>query len=489
MKDLKSINNGNNKKSELFRESDESRHSKLTYMSFSTYNFAGSFVVSAQFLFLFFFYEAVIGLNALYIAGALTIAALWDAFNDPLVGYLTDRNTRLTKRLGRRFPWILLGIIPWCFSLLLIYLPPEVDPANNAWFLFSWLALSLCVFDTFHSLIYVNIVHLRADKFRTESERRTLASIYTPIDIFGRVFGMLLPPILISFGTGREGYVFMAIVISLIVFIASLIFLPGTREDQVMIKRYYANEQENKIGFLEGMKESIKLRSFIVFIIAFTAFQIVAEMLTSNAIYVVTFVLRVDPATTTLMFALFLLGAIVSVPFWVWLAKKLDNNKKTMTIGGFSLCIALIPMTFFQTILDFFIFVFILGFSLGCWWALFLPVIQPNVMDEFVVRIKKDQKGVLIGLVTFIIRLTSTISVIIFALVHTLTGFVPGYHTYEGLEGAVDNIELVLLGIRLLMGIIPMVIILIGTLIFWRFYPLTQDVVLENKAKLKELGF
>jgi Na+/melibiose symporter-like transporter len=45
------------------------------------------------------------------------------------------------------------------------------------------------------------------------------------------------------------------------------------------------------------------------------------------------------------------------------------------------------------------------------------------------------------------------------------------------------------MGIRLLLGVIPALLVLIGTLIFWKFYPLTQEKVLENKAKLIELGF
>ena len=49
--------------------------------------------------------------------------------------------------------------------------------------------------------------------------------------------------------------------------------------------------------------------------------------------------------------------------------------------------------------------------------------------------------------------------------------------------------NLVIWGIRILQGIIPMGILLIGILIFWKYYPLTQDRVKENKAKLKKLGF
>lgn len=473
---------------ENYEETQGSRHSKLTYISFSTFNLVGSIIIAAQTVVLFFFYEAVIGLNIWYVFGGFIIAAVWDAVNDPLLGYLVDRNTRLTKRWGRRFPWILFAIIPWCLSLLLIYMPPDVDPKSNQLLLFGWLAFSLCLFDTFHTLIYVNIVHLRADKFRTEQERRTLASVFTPIDIIGQVSGLLLPPIFLSMGEGNEMYAFMAVMISVITLIGSLIFLPGCREDQIMIDRYYAREYK-EMGFFEGLKESLKLKSFIIFIIMFSAYEIMVGLTTANSLYLVVFVLRADIDVVILVFALFLLGAMVSVPFWVRLAKKLDDNKKAFTIGGFAICASLIPMTFFQTLIDLLIFTFIMGFAMGSLWVLLLPVIQPNVLDDFVVNTEKNQKGIQVGLTTFIIRLTATIDELIIAIVHTLTGFKAGYDTYEGMAGTGTDMNLVMWGIRLLQGIIPMGVLLIGMLIFWKYYPLTQDIVKQNIAKLKELGF
>ena len=473
---------------ENYEEPQGSRHSKLTYISFSTYNLIGSLIIGAQTVVLFFFYEAVVGLNIWYVFAGFFIAAIWDAVNDPLLGFLVDRNTRLTKRWGRRFPWIAFGVIPWCLSLLLIYMPPNVDPKSNQLLLFGWLAFSLCLFDTFHTLIYVNIVHLRADKFRTEQERRTLASFFTPIDIIGQVSGLLVPPIFLSMGEGNEIYAFMAIMISVISLIGSLIFLPGTREDQVMIDRYFASEYR-EMGFFEGLKVSLKLKSFIIFIITFSAYEIMVGLITANSIYLVVFVLRADIDIVIFIFGLFLLGAMFSVPFWVHLAKKLDNNKKTFTIGGFAICVSLIPMTFFQTLIDLLIFTFIMGFAMGSLWVLLLPVIQPNVLDDFVVNTEKNQKGIQIGLTTFIIRLTATIDELLIAVVHTLTGFKPGYDTYERMARTGTDMNLVIWGIRILQGIIPMGILLIGILIFWKYYPLTQDRVKENKAKLKKLGF
>jgi Na+/melibiose symporter-like transporter len=56
-------------------------------------------------------------------------------------------------------------------------------------------------------------------------------------------------------------------------------------------------------------------------------------------------------------------------------------------------------------------------------------------------------------------------------------------------NAAGGDIALVLLGIRLLQGVIPALVLLLGVLIIWKFFPLTQEKILSNKAKMEELQF
>ena len=122
-------------------------------------------------------------------------------------------------------------------------------------------------------------------------------------------------------------------------------------------------------------------------------------------------------------------------------------------------------------------------------WAFPYTIIQASVVDDFVVRTKRNQKGVLLGVSTLLARLVATVDEGIFALVHGLTGFPEGVTTYSELVTAVNlaggDLGLALMGIRILFGIIPCVIMIIGTLVFWKWFPLTQDIVFENKKKLE----
>jgi len=473
---------------DVYIEDLESRHSEWKYASNASIQIPRTLLPATFSVFLFFYYEAVLGLNAWYIFLALTMWTLYDAVNDPFIGFLVDRNTKLTRRFGRRFPWIVIGIAPWCLSLYLVFSAPDVDASTNPWPIFWWLLISLILFDTFGTLVNVNISVLRPDLFRTEEERRLLSKYFMPIDMVAVALGLLIPPLFLAAGAGREGFAFMGAMVAFIALITGILFLPGAREDKVVIDRYFTAEYE-RMSFFKGVKELIKQKSFLVHLVFVVAWVASTDMMIGNSVYLVIFVLRASPDEIVLIFAVFLLGALISIPFWLKLLKKMKNNKKVAVIGGFASSAAMVPMTFFQTMIQLLIILFILGFCCGSLWAFIYTIVGSNVQDDYAVRTKKNQKAILVGASVFFGRLAATLDELIIAIVHTLTGYKAGYDTYDGLAGAVADINLVLWGIRLLAGVIPAIILFIGTLVFWKYYPLTQDVVLKNKEELKKLGF
>ena len=128
-------------------------HSKKIMASYGVQQLVHQLLDGVIVFVLFYFYEAEVGLNSWLTALGLAIYAIWDAINDPLVGYITDRPFKFTKKWGRRFPWILFAYVPWIISFLLIFSPPNVD---NQWIIFGWLALTLCVYDILESVVTVN---------------------------------------------------------------------------------------------------------------------------------------------------------------------------------------------------------------------------------------------------------------------------------------------------------------------------------------------
>ena len=472
-------------------EETTSRHSFWTFASFGSYNILWTIPTATMSLFMFFFYHTVVGLNPVLILVVVGINTVWAGLNDPLIGWLTDKNFKWTRKYGRRFPWIVIGFIPQSLSLIMIFSPPDIDATVNPLPIMLWLLLSLFVFDLFITTVEIHTSILRADKFRTETERRKYAGSWGVFDMIAQVLGMMLPPLFLFFGEKISSYAVMAAIMAIIMIIFGMLFvMKGAQEDKIIIDRYYSRDYE-RLHILKGVWITIKQRSFLVLFIHYVLWlAATASLMTGMVAYLVTFIFESnDPDAMIPFLALFLLGSLASIPFWLKILKKMNNNRKTYLIGSFILVAITIPMTFFVGDIDLLILMFLVGFANGCVWTIGMPVLYSNAQDDFVVRTGKNQKGILVGTWAVIGLVTAFIDEVLIAIVFISTGFEAGLENFQALVDSGVDVGLVQLGIRLLLGIIPMLVLLVGTLIFWKYYPLTQEDVLENKAKLLELGF
>lgn len=445
-------------------------------LSYSTAGFWSMFAWSVFGSYVFFFYEVAVGLPALYIFLAMLIFTLYDAINDPLIGFLTDRLFKFTKKFGKRFPWIIIGILPANFVFVLLFMPPTYD-VSNPWPLFGWIIFTTCLFDTLTSLCFVNVEALFPDKFRTDSARRKARGWGTPLSILALPFASIIPPLIIS-SSDPTTFIPLAWLCVGVIATMSILFLPGMHENKAIKERYYVSKAE-RVGFTSTLKSSLKQKSFVIYIILFFGFQVVTGSLTASIPYAVTIVLGLPEDDIVILFAFFLNGAIVGAIVWIFLAKKIRNNKKTAVIGGISLTLGALLSAFYIGLIDSLVYITILGFTMGNFWAL-MTIYFADVMDERMIITKSDVRGGTVGVQAFFSRLSRGVQISTFAIVHILTGFV---------EGELMQTELAKFGVRLHMSVIPAIILALCTFIYWKYYPITPQIWMENKKKLKELGF
>jgi GPH family glycoside/pentoside/hexuronide:cation symporter len=456
----------------------EIMHSKTNMVSFGFSALSREFLLMAFNTFVFFYYEAELGLNVWYIMLALIFFAIYNAINDPLIGYLTNRPFKFTKRWGRRFPWMIIGGIPLGFSYFLIFSPPKVDPQSGPWVLFAWLLLATCLFDTCNTIFYVNFQAFFADKFRSVSERRTATGIQMILGILGVALGAMIPPLLINFGD-LQSYAIQGLVVFLFGFITMILAIPGLREDRKVIDRYLAtyDKEVKRESFIKSLKNAFKQKSFIAFIVLYTMYQTLVVSMTASLPYVVRFILKMEARATTLIMAALLIGSIVSTPLWVKLAHKINDNRKVILISGLLMGACTAPLIFVESYVLILIIMVFWGVSLGGFAAMILPIMG-DIIDESVVRLEKREEGTLSGIEQFFGRLGIIIQALSFAIAHTLTGFV---------EGAETQSDLAIWGIHVHLALIPMIGILFGSFIFWKLYDLKPDKVSENQLRIKQL--
>jgi GPH family glycoside/pentoside/hexuronide:cation symporter len=463
--------------SEINKSNSESiiLHSKKIQASYGATEIVTHLIDMALTGIIIFFYEAEVGLNIWLIGLAYIIYMVWDAFNDPLVGYMTDRPFKFTKKRGRRYPWMMISYIPWLISFILIFAPPSAD---SQWVIFGWLTATLCLYDFLESIFTVNFFALYPDKFRDKDERVSVSAFIVYLGFFGIIGAFIIPPMIITFGD-IGSYTLMAVVIVVISLICWIFMIPGIRDDKECVEKYLAKceEVENE-PFFKVLKKSLKQKSFVVFLIMFICYQVLTALMTGSLFYFVRYVLEGAAIITAILMIALLLGGAISVPFWMRYNKKTGDNRKVMLVGG-------IIMVFFAAILSAFtsltvvlIIIFIWGMGLGGYWVMY-RVIFGQVIDESIVINEKRLEGTYNGVRIFFSRVSGVIQVVIIALVHELTGFS---------SGASTQTDLALIGIRLHMGLIPAIIMAIGLLIFWKFYDITPEKAEQFKQRIIEIG-
>ena len=266
-----------------------------------------------------------------------------------------------------------------------------------------------------------------------------------------------------------------------IAIITMILGIPGFREDQVCIDNYLETcaEAPEREPFFKSLKTALKQKSFIAFMVIYTLYQSQIVTMQNSLPYTVRYVLGRPASATTLIFAGMLIGVIVATPLWLKYAKKVNDNKKVMLYSSILLGIFTLPLLFLTNYIAIIIAILIWGTALGGFWFMIFPVMA-DVVDDAVIITGKREEGVYIGFSQFFGRLGIVAQAITFGTVHALTGFV---------EGASTQPPLAVWGIQLHLGLIPMIFILIGALVFWKYYKLSPEKIQANHEKLIELGF
>jgi Na+/melibiose symporter-like transporter len=190
---------------------------------------SGEAAITAIFnTFNFLFYNNVLGLSGTLCGLAVTVAMVFDALSDPLVGGLSDR---WRSRFGRCHPFLYASALPAGLFFVCIYSPPAGLEQLG---LFAWFTTSTVLLRTAMTLYYVPHLALGAEMTTGYAERSVLMSYNT-------IFGLVS-----TFGVGyiawwyfgtleketadRDAYATIASVVacfSVTVFLASAFFTRG----------------------------------------------------------------------------------------------------------------------------------------------------------------------------------------------------------------------------------------------------------------------
>lgn len=180
--------------------------------------------------FLFFYYTQLLGLSAFLAGTAALLALIADAISDPIIGQMSD--SYRAGKWGRRHPFMLVAVLPFCFSLIAIFNPPaELSQLG----LFIWYLVAAITVRTFLTLFSVPHMALGAELTNDYTERTSIVVYRTLLAYAGGlsiqiIAWFFLIPIAAATGNEAEGFRNVGYLAAAIGFIGMVYAIHGTRK-------------------------------------------------------------------------------------------------------------------------------------------------------------------------------------------------------------------------------------------------------------------
>ena len=433
----------------------------IAEMGFTTLRAAADF-------FLLFYYTDVAGINPGLVGSALLLGKLtWDAFNDPLFGYISDR-TR--SRFGRRRIYMLIAAVPLAIAA---WVQLSLPTGLTGFTAFLAVLLTFWLKDTAVTLAVVPYASMIAEVTRDYQERSSLALFKSIASVFGYLLGagalMALVGLFKGMGlTPQQAWSATGAVFGSFAMITLLITTLTIKERPELIG------QPVKTPVFQGLKYCFRNKPFILLVIVFVLGSFAFTLQAALFPYLIQYQLGMGDQITYIMVTSLVVTGIFSYPAKL-LADKI--NKGPTYALGMSLAAITFLLTFFfiprhPTPLVYLVGV-MLGIGFSTHWVIPFAM-MPDVIEYDEKMTGERREGIYYGFSNFINKFAV-------ALGTAVSGWSLAWFHY--VPNTVQT-EQVLFGIRFFYAVVPAVVMLAFIPLLIR-YPITRK---SHEALMAELA-
>ena len=421
-------------------------------------NLGGSIPYQAFGAAVLFFYTDVKKLAPTTAALIMTIYAIWNAANNPILGHMSDRTT---SRWGRRIPYIRFGMVPYALAFIAIWCVP-FDGVTQPTELAIWFLVTIVLFEGFGTAVSTaGYLSLLAEMFPTYQSRLDVAVRMNWLQTAGLFIGAALPPVLAQ----MLGYPVMGAIFGTIACLAYAIGLRGMFEQ--------AHYQPTEIPFLDALKNTIVNRSFVAVMLAQMMRFVSTNALTSGMFFYVKYCLDANPGQTSIILAVAFVAAGLFLPVWKRYIAERFSARTTLMIAYIGIGIAPLTLLFVNDFTMSLVCAVILGFPVAG-LIMMGDVVMADVIDEDEMRTGSRREGMFYAVNGAAVALSTTITSAVFGIISTQYGYNPL------LDVQPDTVDA---GFRLYMTSLPLAGA-ICALIAMYFYPLHGEYLAQIRRTL-----
>ncbi len=449
----------------------QERLSTAKVWGFSVGTLGEYFVYYLFYTYFMYYLTDYVHLSAAVAGGIMSIAMIWDAFTDPVVGYVNDTSK---NPKGRRRPMMLKAFIPFCICFVLCFIRPGLEGnALNIYYGVVCLAFWLC-FTTEQVPFY----GLLPEITKNDEDRMRIRAAMGFIGNVGNLAVAVVPVALsLVISLGADEMIAWSITMGVLGVIGGAGFLVtyAVTKGMETPQEHVIRPKEN---ILKTYAKIIKLKGYIPVVIVYILCTIDLTLMFASIMYVADSKLGLDAGLQSIITACYTFSGAIFVILVTPMNKRFGSYKSlqiVMMVGAvlFIACgvigINNAGIMIFHGLVTGGTFALATAFTYGLLY---------QVIDVACLKTEEQVEGSVISFATLGYKLGAAISASLLGVALTIIGY----------DGASEMNAEVLGRIDSLLTYMPAVLLVLSVIILKFLYPIREDlyrkIVVEKEKKM-----
>ena len=442
------------------------------------------YMLSASYV--LYYYQDVLGVEAWIMGVILMVARVFDAFNDPIMGIIVAKTK---TRWGKFRPWLFIGTLTNAVVLFLLFAAP---PSLNGSGLVAYAAVVYILWGVTYTMMdipYWSMVPAFTDSGR---ERENLSALARSCAGIGSALITIITVMAVTWvGTAvagadagataieRAGFKYFALIIAVIFFVFILITC-------VCIKEKSSVDMET-VSLKEMLRALVQNDQAMTMVITIVLVNTAVYITSNLVIYFFKYDIAGEGWKGNYTIFNTVGGAfqiLAMVFFFAILRKLLKSLVKMFYLSIVSALIGYIillseALAGVDNVVMFFIPAFFIYSAVGLLNVL-VTVFLANTVDYGEFKNGRRDESVIFSMQTFVVKLASGVAALLASVCLSI------YHISSDEEAVAAISDASIRGLRQFMTLIPMAVLVVGLIIFWRKYKLNDNKLAEIDTELKK---
>jgi GPH family glycoside/pentoside/hexuronide:cation symporter len=441
-----------------------------TKLGYGCCDFGGNLFFTATAFVLMNFLTDTVGLAAALAGIALMVGRIWDAFYDPIIGFISDRTV---NKMGRRRPYMLAASIPLFVAVVLMFTNPTLitGAGVSQTTLFIYAMVVYIILCTTYSTVNIPYSSLGPELTADYHERTSLNAYRFGFAAVGTLLGAgAALPIVAMAPDKNQGFVLLGLIFGGVMLISALVTVFSVKEPPSL-------KSTQTMGFVDTYKAVFKNKPYLLILATYITHILGITVASAIVIYYFKYILGNEGATTFAMLILIVTGMIF-IPISVAMSKKM-GKKLVYGIGFVVMAVMLMIIFIFgQTMGVTFtlVMMFFAGTGFGLLYAMPYAIVADAIEYDYL-NTGERREGAFFGIWTWGLKIGQALAIFLMGVVLEGMGYVPNVMPQSPSSQ---------LAICLFLGPISAGLFLLAA-VFLYFYPITEKRYKEIQAGIAEM--